>query len=233
MAAGPQATAKPATPQVLQLDFKATVQADGSVTDIEPDATLPEPIKTMIRTRVATWRFNPPQWKGKAAASTRIQQSIKAVPVATAQGGFVLRIGGVTGPVEVDSPQRGKDFQIMPPRYPSVLQRRGVNAVLIYAVLFDEAGKPLQVDLVYPSERNRDISRLDEVAREGIAKWTWPKTFEGKPISCREGVPVVFGADNALEQPHTHSGSGHAFDKYTDMCPTTTFLETPVKDTLL
>lgn len=36
--------------------------------------------------------------------------------------------------------------------------RSGVNAILVYAVLFDETGKPSQVDLVYPAKLDRCIS---------------------------------------------------------------------------
>lgn len=230
MAAKPEAAAGQAAPQVLTFDFKATVQADGSVTGIEPDVALPEPIRLMIRKRVATWRFKSPRWKGNAGAST-IQQSIHAVPVAV-QGGVALRIEDVTPPVEVAL--REKDAP--PPKYPAVLKRRGVGAVLVYAVLFDEAGKPLEVDLVYPSERTGDINHFDKAAREGMARWVWPKTFDGKPISCRASVPVIFGTVDTRNPPgssRTNSSEADAFAKYTDMCPETTSLETSVKGTLL
>lgn len=230
MAAKPEIAARQALPQVLKFDFKATVQADGSVTGIEPDVALPEPIRIMVRKRVATWRFRPPVWKGKTGAST-IRQSIHAVPV-EAQGGLALRIEDVTAPVDVAL--RGKDAP--PPKYPSALKRRGMGAVLVYAVLFDEAGKPLEVDLVHPSKRTGDIDRFDKAAREGMERWVWPKTFDGKPISCRASVPVIFGTVDTRNAPgssRANSNEVDGFAKYTDMCPETTSLETSVKGTLL
>ena len=50
--------AKPA-PLQFDFDFEATVQADGSVTDVRPDPALPEAIQTLVRQRVATWRYSP------------------------------------------------------------------------------------------------------------------------------------------------------------------------------
>ena len=233
MAAGPKATAKPA--QVLQFDFKATVHADGSATDVEPDVALPEPIKAMIRKRVATWRYKPPQWRGKAATATSIQQGIVAVSVATSPGRYAFRIEGVTAPEELELARQRKDATVGSPRYPLALKRREVSAVLVYAVLFDEAGKPQQVDLVRPSTRNRQIDSFDEAAREAIAEWVWPKTFDGKPISCRAAVPVAFGTirEGAPEPSGSDSSKADAFDRYEDMCPLSMSLETQVKGTFL
>lgn len=232
MAAKPQVTAKPAAPQVLQFDFKATVQADGSVTNIEPDAALPEPIKAMIRKRVATWRYKPAQWQGKTAASIPIEQTIKAVAVPTTQGGVALRIEEVTGKT-LSGEASKKRFAMQPlPPFPPDLQKRGASAQLVYAILYDEAGKPQQVDLMYPAELDRNIRGFDEASRKTIAKWVAPKTFDGMPISCRERRPIGFNTGDESLPLRVPPEVASSFDKYTDMCPLTT-LETPAAGTFL
>lgn len=85
-----------ALPRQLQLDFKATVQADGSVVDVEPDAALPEPIRAMIRARVATWRYTPLRWQGTAVPSP-VSQRIQAETVSMPNGGVALRVIEVAG----------------------------------------------------------------------------------------------------------------------------------------
>ncbi len=216
----------------MQFDFKATVQADGKLADIQPDATLPEAIQSMIRKRAVTWRYKPKQWQGKPYSSP-IAQTIKAVAVPTTQGGFALRIEEVAGQMRFVA--KREEGVLMPPPYPHELRRRGVSAILVYSVLYDEVGKPQQVDLVYPSALDRDIKRFDEAARNAIAKWKATHEFAGVPIACRANVPITFQVENAdgtygsLRVPPEVVAY---FDKYTDMCPSTK-LETPVKDTFL
>ena len=191
MAASPQAAAKSASPQQLQFDFKATVQADGTVRDIQPDASLPEAIQAMVRRRAATWRYKPMQWQGKAYLSP-VAQTIKAVAVPTTRGGFALRIEDVTGQA-LRAESLKEFFASRPPsEYPYELQRRGVSAILVYAVMYGEAGKPRQVDLVHPAKLDRDIKRFDESARNAIARWDAKYEFAGAPISCRANIPITF-----------------------------------------
>ena len=89
MAAKPKAstTSPPAEP--LLFEFKATVQPDGMLADIQPDARLSESSQAMVRKRVATWHYSPEQWQGKAYPSP-IHHVIKAHVVAMPAGGFAL-----------------------------------------------------------------------------------------------------------------------------------------------
>lgn len=234
MAAKPKLVAKPKSPQLLQFDFNAVVQADGTVTDIQPDVSLPEGIQTMIRARVATWRYTRAQWKGRSHASP-IAQSIKAEAVPTTQGGFALRIEEVTGQIPQGTKLKELFDSRPPPEYPLEPRKRGVSAILVYAVLYDEAGKPLQVDLVYPAGLDRDIKIFDDSARKAISKWEETHEFAGSPISCRANVPITFQVSNADSFPAPLRAPPEVatmFDKYSDMCPKST-LETPVKGTAI
>ncbi len=235
MAAKPQlVVAKPVMPKLLQFDFKAIVQPNGTVTDIQPDASLPETIQAMIRKRVATWRYRPSQWQGEANPAP-IAQTINAVAEPSTQGGFALRIEEVTGQIRQGASAKDLLVSQPPPDYPIEPRRRGVSAILVYGVLYDEAGKPVQVDLVYPTGRDRDTRRFDEFARKAIAQWHVPHEFAGVPISCRANAPITFqvtDTDSPPEPLRAQPEVSASFDKYTDTCPATK-LETVVKDTIL
>lgn len=216
---------------MLQLDFKAIVQADGTVTDIQPDPALPAAVQALIRQRVATWRYSPMQWQGKSQLSP-IAQTINVQAVPTEQGGVVLRVAEVSGQMRNIGSAKPVAGIPIPPKLPAELQRSGINAVVVYAVLYDEAGKPQQVDLLYPSELDRDYKRLDKAARDAIAQWVMPHTFDGAPISCRTYTPITFRTDGAGELPRVPPERMASFNGYVDRCPTTS-LETPVAGTFL
>lgn len=221
-----------ALPRQLQLDFKATVQADGSVVDVEPDAALPEPIRAMIRARVATWRYTPLRWQGNAVPSP-VSQRIQAETVSMPNGGVALRVIEVAGQTKTfRAADRPAGVPMPPPRFPPELMRENVNAVLVYSVLYDEAGKPQQVDLVYPATSDRVTKRLDQAARDAMREWVAPQTFGGEAIVCRARVPITFTTTvdgRSLRVPPEVDAS---FGKYTDLCPATK-LETEVVGTFL
>lgn len=235
MAAQPQAATKLVSPQTLEFGFKASVQADGTLSDIRPDSALPEAIQAMIRKRVATWRYKPAQWQGRTI-TTPIAQIIRANAVPMAQGGLALRVDEVIGSVEfVDPAIQQRRIPVMPPKFPADLLRSRVNAILVYAVLYDEVGKPQQVDLVFPTKLDRDLKRLDAASRDAIARGVSPQTFDGVAISCRAKIPMTFqtaGAGGAFAPLKSPPEVAAAFDRYTDRCPVTV-LETSVNGTFL
>ncbi len=220
--------------QVVQFDFKATVQADGTVSDIEPDAALPEAFQAMIRRNVATWRYKPAQWQGKSY-SMPVAQTIRAQVVPTEQGGLALRITEVTGPVKrvgFGERTRMEGVPMPPPRFPPELQQRGATTAIVYSVLYDEVGKARQIDLVYPSELDSNHQLWDASSREAMAQWVLPHMLEGVPISCRSNVPMIYQAASAPERARIPPEVAAFFDKYTDMCPMVR-LETSVAGRLL
>lgn len=223
--------AKPA-PLQFDFDFEATVQADGSVTDVRPDPALPETIQTMVRQRVATWRYSPTRWQGTAEAST-VKQRIRAEAVPTREGGFALRIIEVTGQIRTaPANSRAAAMPMPPPRFPPELMRKNVNAVLVYDVLFGKDGIPHDVKLIYPSEPDSTIKRLDEASREAMRQWVAPKTFGGAPIACRVEVPIIFATTLDATLLHAPPEVSAMFEAYADRCPVAK-LETPVAGTFL
>ena len=231
--AGMAQAAKPAgKPQAVQFDFSATVQPDGTLADIQPDAALAENLQAMVRRRVATWRYKPAQWQDKPAAMP-VSQSIKLEIVTVAETSFAFRILGVGAqqkPARIAP--RSEKLPMPPPRFPPELMRSGVNAILVYAVLFDETGKPSQVDLVYPAKLDRVYQRLDVASRETMTKWSSPHTFEGAPIACRANVPITFQTDYPAGVLQAPPEVAALFERYTDMCPQAK-LETAVEGSFL
>ena len=226
-AAQPQAVAKP---QMARLHFTATVQADGTLADVQPDAALPEAFKSMIRRGVAKWRYTPAQWQGKSAAAPVSQ--VITVEVTTVANGFAFRIVAVgAGAQSAGAAQLNESVAQAPPMFPPELMRRGVNAILVYSVHYDEAGKPQRVERVHPGTVDADHKQLDAATREAMANWSVTHTFDGAPITCRTKVPVTFQTGDAEPMP-VPAEIEALFARYTDMCPAPV-LQTPVAGTFL
>lgn len=227
-AAQPQASAKA---QLARLSFTATVQADGTLADVTPDAALPEPFRAMIRRGVATWRYTPARWQGRAAASP-IAQAITVEVVPMEAQGFAFRILGVDAHgTSAAEGQLRESAANAPPQFPAELMRRGVNAILVYSVHYDEAGKPQRVELVHPTRVDADHKRLDAATRAAIANWTARYAFDGAPITCRTKVPVTFQTGDADAKP-VPAEVDALFERYIDMCPVAR-LQTQVVGTFL
>src|SRR6478672_97224 len=112
--------------KVLPLDFKADVQADGSLANVEPDAALMPSLQALVRKQVAGWRYAPGTWQGKPVPK-RISQRIVAEVVPAANGGFALRIKEVMlVPVVLDSTGARAASTRLPPRYPAGALSQGI-----------------------------------------------------------------------------------------------------------
>jgi hypothetical protein len=117
--------------------------------------------------------------------------------------------------VENTKSQDGTAF--LPPKFPAEQVLRGVNAQFVYAVLFDEAGKPQQVDLVYPQQLDYDQRQLDKASHAAIAQWIRPIAVDGMPIACRVNVPISFRTG---DEPMVDDADLAArFDNFADKCP--------------
>lgn len=81
----------------LRFNFEATVQADGSVADVQPDPALPASIQARVKQAAATWRYAPIRWQGQAI-QVRIVQQVKVEATPRPEGGTALRIVEVVKP---------------------------------------------------------------------------------------------------------------------------------------
>ena len=221
-------------PTLVNLDFKADVQADGHLANVEPDAALAPALQGMLRKQVAGWRYVLGTWQGKPVVR-RISQRIVAEAVPVASGGFALRIREVTAvPAVMDAKQMPKGVRMMPPRYPPEAQRQEVEATLIYAMRRDQEGMPIDVELLGAQVPEAWVKQFDAASREAIRQWRLqPVEVDGQAIDCRLVTPMFFrlgtGAPPKVLDPELR-GYGA---RYTDTCPPPPVLETKVAGVLL
>ncbi|MFN3310562.1 MAG: hypothetical protein ACK40R_02515 [Thermomonas sp.] len=233
MACTPQAVAKDENGSILlQIDVEATVQADGSVADVQTDPALPASIQARVKRGIETWRYAPLRWQGQAVP-VRIAQQIKVAATPLSESRTALRIVEVTSPALAGADAgRAAAPRRVPPRFPPGLVKAGVDAILVYAVLFGENGVPQAIQLMYPATQDSTSERLDRASRKALHEWVVPHTFRGTPIACRAKVPITFvtarNPDLLRQLPEVDA----LFEAYVDRCPAVR-LETPVVGTML
>lgn len=216
----------------LRFNFEATVQADGSVADVQPDPALPASIQARVKQAAATWRYAPIRWQGQAI-QVRIVQQVKVEATPRPEGGTALRIVEVVKPARIAQTEDHPAVSRMPPpRFPSDLMQAGITATLVYAVLFGENGVPQAIELIYPTTQDSAIVRLDQASRKALHQWVVQHTFRGAPIACRAKVPVTFVTTRSPETLRPPPEVDALFESYADRCPEVK-LETPVVGTSL
>jgi len=219
------------SPNVIQLDFKADVGADGVPTNIQPDTSLAAPLQAMVRKRVAEWRYKVGVWQGKPVPDT-ISQRIVAEVLPVASGGFALRIKEITYPtVTLDRNGVYKGINRAPPVYPKELMRRAVGGVLVYSYRVDATGKAEDIQLVHPETPNRDMKLLDAASRAAIAQWTFEPTMVGtERVDCRSLTPLTF---NIGDTPVPNPDVSAYRERTPDVCPAGPKLVTQVEGSIL
>lgn len=177
--------------QDILAGMQVVVAADGSVAEVVPDAALPEPIRAGLVKRVAQWRYQVPMWQGQPVSTAR-RQGLRLQAVPTTRGGYALRVMG-----EAFVPDPDRRYRFDPPVYPHWLQRKGVAAVLVYAIHFGLDGKVVDAALLYPpAPLDRASKAYDAASRAAIATWAWrPFRVDGTAVECDTAVPVTFMLD--------------------------------------
>jgi len=219
-------------PGVIQLDFKADVQADGVPANIQPDASLAPVLQAMVRKRVAEWRYRMGTWQGNPVPATVSQRIMaEALPVTT--GGFALRIKEVTLPtVMLDRNGMHDGINRMPPVYPKELMRQAVVGVLVYAYSVDAAGKARDIELVHPENPGRAFKLLDAAGRAALAQWTFEPTKVGNErVDCRVMTPMVFSLDSKPQPKAPDLAAYRA--SHPELCPAGAVLLTQVEGSML
>ena len=216
---------------VVNLDFKADVQADGVPTNIEPDASLVPALQAMVQKQVAGWRYRMGSWQGQSVPAT-VSQRIVAEAMPVTSGGFALRIREVTYPTVIMDREMVKKSGRVPPVYPKELQRKAVGGVLVYALRIDASGKPLDVELVHPQKPDRVYKLLDAAGRASLEQSTFaPTKVAGEPVECRPMIPITF---NIVGDPFPAMPDTSAYRaKHEDLCPEGPVLLTQVAGSLL
>lgn len=220
-----------APPAVVHLDFRADVQPDGSLANVEPDASLAPALQAMVRKRVVEWRYDVGQWQGKPGPR-RVSQRIVTEALPVSSGGFALRIKEVTVGVMPTVGPQFVDRRMFPPEYPIEARRRGVAGTLIYAVRVDGQGKPKEITLLAPEKPDRWMKMLDKASQEALAKSTMAAIrVDDAPVECVAVVPMEFSLGDKPRMDKTDLAPYRA--RYPDACPVGPKLLTTVAGTLL
>ena len=222
-------------PSVIHLDFKADVQADGVPANIQPDASLATPLQTMVRKRVAEWRYRVGTWQGRPVPAT-VSQRIVAEVLPVASGGFALRIKEVMAvPIVLDARRASAAARMFPPRYPEGAQRQGIEATMIYAMRRDAQGMPIEVELLDAQVPKYWRKPFDAVSRQAIQKWRLePVEVEGQAIDCRLLTPITFRLVGNVRPPLAQGEDLRPYlPRFPDACPLLPVLETKATATLL
>lgn len=226
----------PAPANVLHLDFKADVQADGSLANVEPDAALAPALQAMVRKQVAGWRYILGTWQGKPVPKS-VSQRIVAEVIPTAGGGFALRVKRVAAvPRYLDSRQARAAAPMLPPRYPEDAQRQGIEATLVYAMRRDPQGAPIEVELVDAQVPGNWKKPFDAASRGAIRLWRLePVEVEGQAVDCRLLAPMTFrlGEGRSPPPPAPAPDLRPYLSQFPDACPLPPVLETQVEGVFL
>lgn len=219
--------ADPAT-VVLNLDFKAQVQADGSLADIEPDPALTPALQEMLRKQVASWRYRPGVWQGKPVPRP-VSQRVVVEVIPASNTGYTLRITEVVAPAfDITQADAAQDKHMPPPMYPLRARRLEIEATLVYAMRRDAQGAPIEVELVGAHVPAAWRKKFDEVGLQAITSWRLPVVeVDGEAIDCRLLAPITFRLSHGnMPPPAAIVDLRPYLSRVADACPLSPALET-------
>lgn len=173
-----------AEPMVFRASAKVSIDASGTVTSVEPSASLSPALQAMVKQQVSGYRFEAPLQKGvKSAGVTYVSLGGCAVPDGDSykismayKGAGPLIDGGV----------------FTPPKFPVNAYRNGNEADAVVTYVISEGGSASVEAIRYGKIKGpqRDFDKA-------IADWV--KGFHyatemvaGHPVRTRMEVPVAF-----------------------------------------
>lgn len=149
----------------------------------------PHPVAQPVRRQVAP---TPPRLAmAPEQTSAEPSFSVPATPAAaTASAAPAEMPAAAAAPVSL-TPARFDVAYLQNPRpnYPSLSRRLGEEGKVLLRVVVSPEGQPLTVDL----ERSSNFARLDEAARQTVARWRFVPARRGdQAIEAAVIVPLVF-----------------------------------------
>jgi TonB family protein len=141
--------------RLMEVHGNVTIEVDGTVAEAEVTTTrAPEAVRNALLAKARAWRFQPVSLQGRPS---RVRTSFHIVLAASREGDdYRVVIDGLTfgdpfekgavmpdgihGPVAID--------RIVPPQYPSDLQRQGRSGGVMLAILVGTDGRPERVQVL-------------------------------------------------------------------------------------
>jgi hypothetical protein len=162
----------------------ADVNAQGVVTQTQPEASVSKPIAAVLDLALKRWQFVPAQEGGKAVpVHTFIETKLEAIP--DDSGKYSLRISYVRhGP---------KWDRQLSPRYPEEAARNRESGVIVVKGELQADDKIVVTDTLGVLEGGNGGSRLKRAARDWFLHHNAvPETVDGRPVAARISTWITF-----------------------------------------
>lgn len=189
----------PPAPTVLNLALEVGVDAQGKVTEVVPDATVPDALKPGIVQRASEWQFAPTIWQGQPAA-LRGRLLVRVQFVATTDGKTVVQIVDAQGkqPIEAFLGTSG-------PQYPPSAAQRDVGGTFVHTMRQEADGSLSDMQLLWSGgegSQKKWVKQFDESLREVYAKARrQPVIINGQPVACHGQLTFHFSVAAPKEPP--------------------------------
>ena len=178
---------------------RVEVDATGKPVKVEAPRDLPEAVRGIIERRVASWQYQPGKIGGvPQAATTYVAVNACAAPVAE---GYRLGVD-----FDGNGPRVAGDQRLMPPVYPSLARRTGMEAEFKLILGIQTDGSAV-IDEIKQGDVSRRMGKA--VARNAfemeLRRWVKtlrfdPEVVAGKPVREQVGVPVSFVIDHRVDR---------------------------------
>ncbi|GGD38512.1 hypothetical protein [Pseudoxanthomonas indica] len=190
-------------PTVLNLPLDVGVDAQGKVTDVVPDATVPEPLKPGLVRRASEWQFAPPMWQGQPAA-LRGRVLVRVQFAATTDGKTVAQIVDAKGSEPIKA-FLGTEV----PQFPQSAAKRGVGGTFVHTMRQGADGSLSDMQLLWSGgegSKKKWATQFDGSLREVYAKARrQPVIINGQPMACHGQLTFHFSAIGPQEPPEPAS----------------------------
>jgi TonB family protein len=173
-------------PLTFSASARVEVDAQGSVTKVEPSPGLTPALHELVRSQVASYRFESPLDGGRPAPGvTYVKLGGCALPDSKGPGYKVSMAFHSAGPRLVGD-------QLLPPRYPPDAFQNGYEAAATVVYIVRPDGVP-EVEKIRYRGKQRGKALFDRELAQWMSQFRYePEIIGGRAVSTRFEVPVTF-----------------------------------------
>lgn len=179
-------------PGAFEANAVVEIGPQGNVLQVEPDAALPDVVRTLLASRIAEWHFEAPRFEGRPVRARQMFH-VRLQPAQTTAGGYGLRVlSAAPSPVLPTFTMPSMRFDGRPP---------SGTIALGYVVSIDAEGKIVDLESAWHVARRRGLRTLDSTVRQVLRQApVFVRTADGAPIACRAVFPIHFSFDGTAAE---------------------------------
>lgn len=167
----------------------ADVNAQGEVTQTQPEASVGKPIAAVLDLALKHWRFVPTQRNGKTVpVHTFIEAKLEAIPDDT--GKYSLQVSYLRHGPAWDRRQS--------PRYPADAIRYGASGIVVMMGNLQPDGKIVITDTQTALGGNGESSLRKAATDWFLQHIVVPETVEGSPVAAQIRVYITFRLNEVI-----------------------------------